>query len=101
MKTNTMKIPDTITAKVREFRQSVLLDSLAVEAFLEQALLDVRRETIAEERERVMGEIEKKRKNILWEKHNRLDINLDESKGYNQALDDLLSSLDPLTDKDI
>ena len=48
----------------------------------------------------VRGEIEKKRKNILWEKHNRLDINADESKGYNQALDDLLSSLDkPLADK--
>ena len=40
-----MKIPDTITAKVREFRETVLLDSPAVEAFLEQALLDVRRET--------------------------------------------------------
>ena len=60
-------------------------------------------QAIAEDRERVVGEIYKKRKNILWEKHNRLDINLDESKGYNQALDDLLSSLDkPLTDnKDI
>ena len=43
-----MKIPDTITAKVREFRETVLLDSPAVEAFLEQALLDVRRETIEE-----------------------------------------------------
>jgi len=54
-------------------------------------------QAIAEERERVMVVIDRKRKNILWEKHNRLDINADESKGYNKALDDLLSSLD--TDK--
>jgi len=40
-----MKIPDTIIAKVREFREKDFLDPPAVEAYLEQALLDVRRET--------------------------------------------------------
>jgi len=46
-------------------------------------------QALAEEKERLLGEIYKNRKNILWEKHNRLDINADESKGYNKALDDL------------
>ena len=45
-----MKIPDTITAKVREFYRwhtdsSYTADSEDLAAFLEQALLDVRRET--------------------------------------------------------
>jgi len=57
-----MKIPDTITAKVREFRETVLLDSPAVEAFLEQALLDVRRETIEE----FYKSLEENRGETLW-----------------------------------
>ena len=40
-----MKIPDTITAKVREFREKVFEDPEEVETHFEQALLDVRRET--------------------------------------------------------
>ena len=55
-----MKIPDTITAKVLEFRERFVIEETAEEGyikdnnatplitFLEQALLDVRRETIKE-----------------------------------------------------
>jgi len=102
-----------IQRKVAEFKEiqkesymtatpkPLLLQPEAV-AWYEQVLIETIAQAIAEDRERVRGEIYKKRKNILWEKHNRLDINLDESKGYNQALDDILSSLDkPLTDKNI
>ena len=68
-----MKIPDTITAKVREFRErfdriatglggfivgekgskfdNCASDLGSIEAFLEQALLDIRRETLEEEKE--------------------------------------------------
>ena len=50
-----MKIPDTITAKVREFYRwhtdnSYTADSEDLAHFLEQALKDVRRETIEEVR---------------------------------------------------
>jgi len=63
-----MKIPDTITAKVLEFREKFVRESAfgvsigaidsfegtgqkQVETWIEQALLDVRRETIEEEKE--------------------------------------------------
>ena len=43
-----MKIPDTITAKVLEFREKHFEDREEAETHFEQALLDVRRETIEE-----------------------------------------------------
>jgi len=64
-------------------------DIAELRAFLSSSIT----QAIAEERERARVVIDRKRKNILWEKHNRLDINADESKGYNKALDDLLSFL--------
>jgi len=60
---------------------------------VKQSYIQGKSHGISEAYERVREEIGRKRKNILWEKHNRLDINADESKGYNQALDDLLSFL--------
>ena len=43
-----MKIPDTITAKAREFREKVFEDPEGIETRFEQALLDIRRETAEE-----------------------------------------------------
>ena len=58
-----MKIPDTITAKVREFYRwhtdnSYTADSEDLAHFLEQALKDVRRETIEEGNEELLRAIE-------------------------------------------
>jgi len=99
-----MKIPDTITAKVREFREkfarivagqggfivgekgskfdNCASDLGSIETFLEQALEEV----LAEERERVRGVIEELKKNP------KRDIVYCSS--YELALNDLLSSLD-------
>jgi len=43
-----MKTPDTIIAKVREFREKDFEDTEEVEIYFEQALLDIRRETAEE-----------------------------------------------------
>ena len=73
-----------------------------LENILRQALED----TVAEERERVRGVIEKQKKDDSQIKGDIIEDTKEVLNGYlirggNQALDNLLSSLDKLTDKDI
>jgi len=88
-------------------RKDCLCSKVTVWEHLKDFLATSNQEARAEERARVVGEIEKKKKYWpIWGSDTSpaegdTSRKKDRNEGYNQAIDDLITSLEkPLTDKD-